>query len=415
MFHKTTAKRRLLFYTLGLTYIAVGILGTLPGASLLQLARNTHVSLAVAGGMFTVSAFGSLLGAMLAGALTRRVHPKYLMTLGLLLLTTGSLTTALTNSFPVLLVGQGATGLGFGFIDIGLNTITTLAFQDALSENLNNIHGMFGLGALLGPLILAFGLQFFNGLQMAYFVGAFVATFTIVLALLQRVPALPRKSVYERQKNRTRSTEERRVLRQGLLWLLILQISLYAAAEIGFGSWIVTAVSKSAGITLALAAPVATAFYMGLTAGRLAGAQLLKRSWLNEERLLYLALGGGALSGVLVALFPGQLFIAYTASALVGCFYGPLFPSIMAIISRRFVHALGLASSLTMIGTGAGAMILPALMGALIPVLGINWVMAIPALLCLLVIPPMLLAHHMQPGLSDAEKGGEKEELSRSG
>ncbi len=392
MLRTITPTHRLLGWTLGMTYIATGILSSLPGASLIQLARNTHVSLAVAGGMFTASAFGFLLGAVLTGTLTTSVKSKYLLALGLLLLGTGSLTIALTDSFPLLLLGQVLKGFGFGFIDIALNTIATLAFKENLSEKLNTIHGMYGVGALLGPTILALGLQFFNYLPLAYFIGAGVAVCTIVLILGQQAPEVPRTVKGDKQAS---TIALRKILRQGLLWLLILQISLYTCAEVGFGNWIVTAVGQSANIGLTLAAPVATAFFIGLTAGRLGGGQILKRGWMSETRLLYVAIFGSVFSGVLVAIFPNQLVIAYSASALVGCFYGPLFPSIMAITSRRFVHAIGLVSSLMMIGTGTGSMLVPAAMGLLIPVIGINWVIAIPSAFCLAVVVPMALANRI--------------------
>lgn len=397
---RTAPSSRLIFITLSLTYIATGVISSLPSASLIRLASNTHVSLQVAGGMFTVSAFGFMLGALLAGTLTRFLKPKYLLATGLFLLAAGSLVTALTSSFPVLLLSQGFKGLGFGFIDISLNTIATLSFRETLSEKLNNIHGMYGVGALLGPLILAAGLQFLSSLPFAYVVGAVIAVLAIVLLMVQYVPDLPRAAQSE-QGTKTNSLRElRAVLGQGLLWLMALQISIYACAEVGFGNWLVTAVSESAHISLALAAPVATAFFIGLTAGRLGGAQLLKRSWLSEARLLYLALLGGAISGALVAIFPGQPLISYGASALVGCFYGPLFPSLMAITSRRFVHAIGPVSSVMMIGTGATSMVVPAAMGLLIPVIGIHWVMAIPAICCLLVIVPMALTGRTQNAAS---------------
>ena len=388
--------RRLLTATLGLTYVGTGILSALPGASLIQLARNTHVSLEVAGGMFTVSAFGFMLGAVLTGTLTRYAKPKYLLALGLALLGTGSLTTVQASSFPILLVGQILKGFGFGFIDISLNAIATMTFRDTLSEKLNIIHGMYGLGALLGPAILASGLQFFHSLSLAYYVGALVAVLTVMLILAQRVPELPRVEKSDKQAKAANARALRSVLGQGLLWLMVLQISIYASAEVGFGNWIVTAVSQSARISLVLAAPVATAFYIGLTAGRLGGAQVLRRAWLSETRLLFMALLGGTLCGAVVALFPGQPLICYGASALVGCFYGPLFPSIMAITSRRFVHVIGPVSSVMMIGTGAASMIVPAAMGVLIPVIGINWVIAIPAFCCLVVMTPMLLANRAQ-------------------
>jgi fucose permease len=386
-------QRRLLFTTLGLAYVATGILSALPGASLLQLASNTHVSLEVVGGMFTLSAAGLLLGALLAGGLIGRIQPQALLAAGLLCLATGSLGIALTTSFPLLLAAQTLKGIGFGCIDISLNSIATLSFHERLSENLNTIHGMYGLGALLGPLILAIALQFFNSLPLAYMIGAGVAAIPCVLILGQSVPALP-----ERPGATPPRVATRQVLRQGLLWLMVLQISLYAGAEVGFGNWIVTVVSKSAGITLALAAPVETAFYIGLTAGRLGGAQILRRGWLSEKHLLFLALLGGCVSGALATLGQAQMLIVYPASALVGWFYGPLFPSIMAIASRRFTHAVGLVTSVMTIGTGASVMLIPAMMGTLIPALGINRVIALPVLCCLAIIPLLALTSRAQAG-----------------
>ncbi len=58
-----------------------------------------------------------------------------------------------------------------------------------------------------------------------------------------------------------------------------------------------------------------------------------------------------------------------------------------AIASRRFVHAIDAVSSLMIISTDASTVI--------IPVLGINWVMTIPALCCVLVLLPMMLTHRL--------------------
>jgi hypothetical protein len=69
----------------------------------------------------------------------------------------------------------------------------------------------------------------------------------------------------------------------------------------------------------------------------------------------------------------------------------------MAIASRHFVHAIGPVSSLLIISTNATAMFVTAAMGLLIPALGINWVMAIPALCCAFAVLPMVLANRAQP------------------
>jgi fucose permease len=390
MLNKTLSSRRLLLMTLSLTYIAFGMLGALPGASLIRLASNTHVSLETVSSMFTIGGFGGLLGTVLTGVLIRYSKPKYLLMLGLFSLGSGAILVSLTSSFLLLLIGQMLVGVAFGCIDISLNTIATLAFQDTLSQELNTIHAMFGLGALLGPLVLAFGLQFFNSLPLAYFIGGGIAAFTILSTSVQSIPELPHRGKDELQKEASAGSL-RGIMGQGLLWLMVLQIGIYVAAEIGFSNWIVTAVSQQAAVSLALAAPVATAFFIGLTTGRLGGAQLLRRGWISETHLLYTALLGGTVCDIIVAMFSGQLLISYVASALVGCFYGPLFPGIMAVTSRRFVHAIGPASSMMMFGDGVAAMIAPTAMGLLIPVLGVKWVMAIPAFCCVLCLLAMML------------------------
>lgn len=395
MVNITHNKRRLLLLTLGLTYIAIGILGSLPGASLIQLASNTNVALEVAGSMFAIGAFGSMLGIILSGILMRYLQPKYILLLGLFFLGSGSMAIVLAKAFPVLLCGQIVVGLGFGFIDPSLNTVATLTFQKRLAFELNILHGLFGLGSLLGPLILAFGLHFFQSLKLSYFTGVGVVAITTVLLFSQRLPKLERQKANVQQK-RAASSERLNVLREGLLWLMVFQMSIFAAAEIGFGNWIVTAVSQSAEITLAQAAPVATAFFLGLLAGRFGGAQLLKSGWMNEQTLLYAAVCGSVLCGTIVVMFSGKVLIAYVASALVGCCYGPLEPGMMAITSRRYVRAIDLVSSILIISTNATSILVLATMGLLIPILGINRVIAIPTLCCAIALLLMRLTNRAQ-------------------
>jgi fucose permease len=384
---------RLLFYTLFLAYICAGIISILPGASLLLLADNTHVSLAIAGSSFTLSALGFVIGVLIAGLLSTKLNSKYILMAGVVLMSVAGVIIPWTNSFSILLIAQIIKGVGFGLIDVSINTIVTLAFQDTLGETLNNVHSSYGIGALVGPLLLSLSLQMLNEAIWAYLVGAITGFVVIFLLLRQAVPAIPTRNENQQQQQLSLSHN---IFRQPLLWLMALQIALYVGAEIGFGNWIVTAVSQSAAISLALAAPVATAFFLGLTIGRLFGGQVLKRGLLSENRLLYISILGGYISGLLVAIFPGQIVVSFGASALVGFFYGPLFPGIMAIASRQFINSIGIVSSVMLVSTGAAAMVLPALMGVLIPHIGINWVLALPALCCLLIIVPFYLAVRQQ-------------------
>lgn len=395
--------RRLLFYTLFLAYICAGIISVLPGASLLLLAGNTHVSLALAGSSFTLSAFGFVLGVLISGLLSTKINSKYMLMAGVGLMSVASAVVPMTHSFSLLLIAQLVQGAGFGLIDVNINTIVTLAFRETLGETLNNVHSSYGIGALAGPLLLTFSLQVLNKAVWAFLIGAVLGFIVIFLLLRQAVPALPTQN--DKQRHQQPSLY-RSIFRQPLLWLMALQIALYVGAEIGFGNWIVTSVSQSAAITLALAAPAATAFFLGLTLGRLFGGQILKRSLLSENQLLYFCIVGGGLSGFLIAIFPGKIVVVFVVSALIGFFYGPLFPGIMAIASRQFFNSIGTISSVMLVSTGLSAMILPALMGFLIPLFGFNWVMAIPAISCLLIIVPFSLSVRLQHRTLRSQDGG---------
>ncbi len=119
--------------------------------------------------------------------------------------------------------------------------------------------------------------------------------------------------------------------------------------------------------------------------------------WMREAFLLSTALCGSVLCGIIVAIFSGQVLVAYAASVLVGCCQGPLEPSIMALTSRRFQHAIDSVSSLLIISTNVTSMLVPTAMGLLIPAVGINWVMALPALCCAFAVLPMQFSNRMQP------------------
>lgn len=400
----TLSSRRLLFYTLYLAYIAAGVISILPGPTLPLLAAHTGVSLAQVSWIFTGSATGFTLGALLAGILGKWLSPKTALMIGLTLMGVTGLATPLTHSFPILLVSQFTKGVGFGLLDVSINILTALAFHDTLSESLNGLHSSFGIGSLVAPLLLSATLTIAHDFTWAYLAGSIAALACVALLVRQRTPrSVPASTTAAGASNQAGGQQRsaargpsRSILWQLLLWLMALEFFLYIACEVGFSNWIVTAVSVSASISLALAAPAATAFWLGLTASRLISTQVLKRGLLSEMQLLYVCIAGGGASGLLVAFFPGQLFVAFVVSALFGFFLGPLYPVLTAIASRWFVHALNTISGVLLVSCGISGMIFPVLMGILLTSAGTSWAMAIPPLACLLMIVPLCLATRQQ-------------------
>ena len=388
--------RRLLFYTLFLAYIAGGILSILPGPTLSLLAHNTSVSIATVGWIFTSGAGGFALGVLLTGALAGRVHPKTILMAGLSLMAIAAIIYPLTTSFQVLLITALCKGIGFGSLDVSINILMTLAFHDSLGESFNSLHSSYGVGALVAPALLSFTLTVMHDFRAAYFTGVVLCIICVIMLACQNAPSTAAPRDESAQQGTYATVSARQILRQPLIWLMALEFFFYIIAELGFSNWIVTTISQTAVVPLALAAPAATAFWTGLTLSRLLGGQVLRRAILSENQVLYVCIIGGGLSCLLVAIFPGQLLISFSASALAGFFFGPIYPGLMAIAARWYINAPDTLSGMMLFSCGISGMIFPAMMGLLIPVIGYNWVMTVPALGCLLILTPFILANIKQ-------------------
>ena len=81
---------------------------------------------------------------------------------------------------------------------------------------------------------------------------------------------------------------------------------------------------------------------------------------------------------------------------LFGFFLGPVYPGLMAIATRWFVHNLNTVSGVLLVCCGISGMIFPVVMGGLIAWVGVPWGMVIPPLGCLLIAIPLFMAAHKQ-------------------
>src|SRR5712692_11380108 len=107
--------------------------------------------------------------------LTKRLSPKSTLMIGLLLMGTNSIITPWTHLFSLMLASQFLMGIGFGFLDVSINILVTLSFQETLSQTLIGLHSSFGLGALVAPLLLSLALAIAHDSIWAYLAGSLTA------------------------------------------------------------------------------------------------------------------------------------------------------------------------------------------------------------------------------------------------
>lgn len=285
------------------------------------------------------------------------------------------------------------SGFGNGIEDSGWNTY--VGNMRNANELLGLLHGAYGLGATIAPLI-ATSMIVKAGLPWWYFFYVMMGLCVVQLAVL--VPAFwsstgatyrQRLHYGENDGNVQGSTAAvkervttRQVLRGPIPWIIALFLFGYVGAEVSLGGWIVTFMLRVRHAEPFLAGLTVTLFWLGLTLGRVVLGFITGRIGEKLAITIYLVL---ALALQLLYWLVPHFIAAVIFVTLLGFFLGPLFPAAVVVATKllpaeHHVSAIGFAAALG----GGGAAVFPYAVGAIAQGHGV-WVLQ-PFVLGILVV-----------------------------
>jgi FHS family Na+ dependent glucose MFS transporter 1 len=243
-------------------------------------------------------------------------------------------------------------GAGEGALDVGGNLLLVWVHREGSNPVLNALHFFFGVGAFLGPVIVAQSLLFTGDINWAYWV---IAIFPLPLAVwMLRVPSPAAPETHE--------VEAQGPVNVLMVALIAALFFLYVGAEISFGGWIYTyAIALGLGSETS-AAYLTSAFWGALTAGRLVAIPVATR--LRPRFLLTMDLLGCLISLSLIILFYQSYLVVWVGAIGLGVSMASFFPTTLAYAARR-LPTRGGVTRWFFVGSGLGGMVLPWLIGQL--------------------------------------------------
>lgn len=286
---------------------------------------------------------------------------------------------AMAPAFGWLVALAVPLGLGAGAVDAGLNHFVAAHYS---SRHMNWLHGCWGIGATLGPLIMGASLAASGWRGGYHTIAALQLSLAMVLmlslSLWRRENAKP-PAVFHSDAQQARL----KPISTLATWLAPLAFLLYVAIEAGTGLWAASILVNNHGTNAATAALWVSFFFAAITAGRFAIGLVANR--LGNRRLIRLGVLTATMGAVVFAL-PG-LPAALTLPGLVvmglGC--APIYPSMMHETARRFPTHLTATVIGRQVGLSyVGSATVPAACGLLATYAGISTVM--PALILLLLV-----------------------------
>lgn len=254
-------------------------------------------------------------------------------------------------NWGLFLVAVAAVGVVSGLLDsIGAVFVTTIG--DVGSAGL--IHGMYGFGATVGPVIVVLAPTWrWSALAAALLIGGAV---TVAVGARDSWPTPVTTSTTDGPAADT--------VRPLVTFASLGAFGSLVALEVTTGTWALTYLTESRGVADNLAAIGVSGFWAGLMIGRL----LLSRHAINQlvERAGTVRLSLASLAALTgVGLLPS--IAAVMSLMLVGLCLGPLVPTLFARTRERVgeAHAARMAGR-QLVATNVGAIAVPALTGALV-------------------------------------------------
>src|ERR1700723_1058940 len=135
--------------------LMVGINSGWTGPLIPEIARALSIPIERAGLMVSAGAAGGFISVLIAGEINQQLSAQKILVGALALFTAGLAGLAASPGLMGLLCAGFLLGLANGGIDIGANALIVELNRERLASALNYLHVLFGVGALLGPLIVS--------------------------------------------------------------------------------------------------------------------------------------------------------------------------------------------------------------------------------------------------------------------
>ncbi|MDV9172750.1 MFS transporter [Streptomyces sp. W16] len=341
-------------------FILIGMLQSLYGPVIPGLRHEFGLSPSTAALGLSLHFAGGVAGVLAFNAIHSRISNRALLAWGYGLMVAGGAGFALAPDWPLALAAAFLAGLGFGGIDYGLNQLFAVGFGGRSTAMLNVLNAHFGIGAVLGPAVVAW----LGPDDYPYAFGA-CAVLAAVLVFAGSSGVRTRVSDDPPAKTPSRGLGLSRVL-VGFLVLYVLNV----AVEASVGGWEPTHL-ETVGYTATVAASATSVYWLMMTAGRFLVVPITMRY--APERILAVCAAGMTVC-LLLTLVKGVAPVAYAG---VGLFIAPVFPTGLSWLNRALPQAER-AGAWVIAASNVGGVAAPPLLGVGIEASGIH---AVPWLL----------------------------------
>lgn len=350
----------LLLAVIYVVFISLGLPDGLLGSAWPAIQASFHAPVGLGGALALLATLMTMVSSLSTSFLIKKIGTGPLLVISTALTAGALLGSAQASSLYWLFLLAIPLGLGAGAIDTALNNYVATHYK---AHHMNWLHAFWGLGAALGPVLFAVSLANTGDWHAGYgTLGVLQAGIVVLLAV--SLPLWNRAQNSHPQQDTGNDFTEASyglLIKDKAVLLSFLTFLLYVGIEVGIGLWLASYLVSIQNVAIEVASFWVGLYYGAITVGRVfAGFVSFKIPGTITIR-----------AGMILAIVGALLLVAHVHSTvtllgivLVGIGFAPVYPSLIHETPARFgKRASAKIMSLQMVGSAAGASIIPPLIG----------------------------------------------------
>jgi fucose permease len=323
-----------------------------------QVIKTFQLSLTAAGTFQYATMAGIAFAGLLLGHIADRFGRRPTIVAGLTMFAATCFLLPTGNTILFFAVLLGMSGLAIGVFKTGalalIGDISTSTSQH--TSIMNTAEGFFGVGAIIGPAILARLLTSGLSWKWLYIIAGTMCVVLIVLALIVRYPQAAKPA------SESGSTGTGRALKSPFVLAFSVGAFLYVGVEAAVYVWMPTLLAGTSGSAVVLPAYSLSIFFLLRAAGRFLGAWVMTRFQWQAVLALF---SGCILACFLLSVVGGVMWAVYLLP-LSGLFMSVVYPTINSKgISCLPKSEHGAGAGVILFFTCASAVLAPLAIGAI--------------------------------------------------
>lgn len=330
-------------------FLIFGFSENIKGPALPRMQAELKLDELQVGVLLAFNSLGYLIACSFTGWLARRGGMKLTTSLAFGSMAVSGVCIYYAANYTSLSAAYFLMYIGNGVLEIGLAILAARIFIKNTGTMMNLAHFFYGLSSMFAPMIASslMGINVFGsalGWRGMYML-------MLALSILPMIPALMARYSNDEKKQEDRISIKE-YTREPIAWLIVLVLSFGVVSELAVGGWLVNFLEKAYGWSVDSSSKMLSAFFFCFMIARLVLGPVTDKIGYTMSLILLSAFSGVCSITAIMVGEPGAFLFA-----LAGVGIAPIYPTVMALLAKRYPNSVDTAITFTVTLMGIASVI----------------------------------------------------------